>query len=133
MKRILVLTFIISLSVCVQSAFAKPINEADTDFTKTLEYALIISLREPIDEAITTIYKNDKGAPEDLEWSADEAEILKIKQISEVGEAYEITLKVFPYYGDKQIYGEDLLVIQAGGELVEFHHLDTYHVKDEHK
>ncbi|MFS0749374.1 DUF3888 domain-containing protein [Oceanobacillus sp. 1P07AA] len=133
MKRVFVLTLIISLCSFVQPAFAKPINEADTDFTKTLEYALVISLREPIDEAITTIYKDDKDAPEDLVWSADEVEILKIKQIGEVGEAYEITLKVFPYYGDKQIYGEDLLIVQAGGELVEFHHLDTYHVKDEQK
>ncbi|GLO64524.1 MULTISPECIES: DUF3888 domain-containing protein [Oceanobacillus] len=133
MKRILVLTCILSLCISVPSAFAKPINEADTDFTKTLEYALIISLIEPIDEAITTIYKDDKNAPEDLEWSVDEAEILKIKQLGEVGEAYEITLKVFPYYGNKQIYGEDLLVVQAGGELIEFHHLDTYHVKDERK
>ncbi|CAH2717430.1 hypothetical protein BACCIP111895_04622 [Neobacillus rhizosphaerae] len=62
--------------------YAKTINEADTELCETVKAALISSNREPVDKAISEIYKNDKNAPKDLTWASWETEILKIKQVS---------------------------------------------------
>jgi hypothetical protein len=77
---------------------AKTINKADTELCKTLKYALIGSLRKPVDKAIVEIYKDDKNVPEGLTWAAYDTEILKIKQLYGVGGLYELTLKIYPYY-----------------------------------
>lgn len=105
---------------------AKTINEADTELCETLKYALIGSLREPVDKAINEIYKDDKNAPEGLTWASYETEILKIKQLYGVGGLYEITLKIYPYYRAHMSYGEDEVVINTMGELISFKHLKTY-------
>ncbi|MEH7010658.1 DUF3888 domain-containing protein [Neobacillus niacini] len=76
---------------------------------------------------ITKIYKNDKNAPEEgLSLASWETEILKIKQVYGIGGLYEITLKVFPYYGAHNGYGEDEVVINTNGELINYKHLKTY-------
>lgn len=108
------------------SAYSQTINEADTELCDTLKYALINSLREPIDRAITEIYKDDEDAPEGLMWTSYDTEILKIKQLYGVGGAYEITLKVNPFYRAHITYGEDRIVVSADGELIEYEHLKTY-------
>ncbi len=107
--------------------YAKTINEADTELCETVKAALISSNREPVDKAISEIYKNDKKAPKDLTWASWETEILKIKQVYGIGGLYEITLKVYPYYGAHNGYGEDEVVINTEGELISFKHLKTYH------
>nr|WP_275887821.1 DUF3888 domain-containing protein [Bacillus sp. P14.5] len=61
------------------------INEADTKLCDTFKYALISSLREPVDEAVAEIYKDDKEAPENLVWASYDAEILKVNQLYGVG------------------------------------------------
>ncbi|WP_106497299.1 DUF3888 domain-containing protein [Lentibacillus sp. Marseille-P4043] len=124
--------FIISLVLTViligyhVPAYSQTINETDTELCDTLQYALINSLREPIDKAITEIYKNDKHAPEGLTWASYDTKILKIKQIYGVGGAYEITLKVNPYYRAHITYGEDVIVVRADGTLIDYEHLKTY-------
>lgn len=105
---------------------AKTINEADTELCETLKYALIGSLREPVDKAIVEIYKDDKSVPEGLTWAAYDTEILKIKQLYGVGGLYELTLKIYPYYRAHMSYGEDEVVINTMGELISFKHLKTY-------
>lgn len=105
---------------------AETINEADTELCETVKMALISSNRKPVDKAIAKIYKNDKGAPKDLAWASWEAEILKIKQLYGVGGLYEITLKVYPYYGAHNGYGEDEVVINTDGDLIRIKHLKTY-------
>ena len=105
---------------------AKTINEADTELCETLKYALIGSLREPVDKAIVEIQKDDKKAPEGLTWAAYDTEILKIKQLYGIGGLYEITLKVQPYYRAHISYGEDEVVINTNGELISYKHLKTY-------
>lgn len=105
---------------------AKTINEADTKLCETLKYALINSLRKPIDKAIVKIYKDDKNAPEDLTWASYDTEILKIKQLYGIGGIYEITVKIYPYYRAHMSYGEDIVVIDTEGELISYKHLKTY-------
>lgn len=105
---------------------AKTINEADTELCETLKYALIGSLREPVDKAIVEIYKDDKNVPEGLTWAAYDTEILKINQLYGVGGLYELTLKIYPYYRAHMSYGEDEVVINTMGELISFKHLKTY-------
>ena len=105
---------------------AETINEADTELCETVKMALISSNRKPVDKAIEKIYKNDIGAPKDLTWASWEAEILKIKQLYGIGGLYEITLKVYPYYGAHNGYGEDEVVINTNGDLMGFKHLKTY-------
>lgn len=106
--------------------FSETINEADTELCDTFKYALINSLREPIDKAIDEIYRDDEDAPEGLTWASYNTEILKIKQLYGVGGAYEITLKVKPYYRAHITYGEDLIVVSADGELIDYKHIKTY-------
>lgn len=108
------------------SAYSKTINDSDTPLRKTLGYALINTLREPIDEAIAEIYKDDKNAPEGLTWATYDTEILKVKQLNGIGGAYEITLKVRPYYRAHNTYGEDIVIVNTNRELVDFEHLRTY-------
>lgn len=105
---------------------AKTINEADTNLSETLKYALISSLREPVDKAIVEIYKEDKNAPEGLTWASYDTEILKIKQLYGIGGLYELTLKVHPYYRAHISYGEDEVVINTMGKLISYKHLKTY-------
>ncbi|OIU71525.1 DUF3888 domain-containing protein [Rossellomorea aquimaris] len=102
------------------------INEADTKLCETYKYALISSLREPVDQAVAEIYKDDKEAPSNLIWATYDAEILKIKQLYGVGGLYEITLKVYPYYDAHMSYGVDEVVINSNGELISYKHLKTY-------
>ena len=104
----------------------KTINEADTELCETVKMALISSNREPVDKAISQIYKNDKNAPEGLSWASWDTNILKIKQVYGIGGLYEITLKVHSYYGAHNGYGEDEVVINTNGELISFKHLKTY-------
>lgn len=108
------------------NAKTETILEADTGLCETLGYALINSLRKPIGEAIAEIYKDDKDAPEGLSWASSQTEILKVKQLYGVGGAYEITLKVKPYYRAHITYGEDIIVVSADGELIKYEHLMTY-------
>jgi hypothetical protein len=105
---------------------AKTINKADTDLCETLKYALIGSVREPVDKAISEIYKGDKHAPENLTWATYDTEILKIKQVYGVGGLYELTLKVFPYYEAHNSYGVDEIVINTEGELLGYKHVKTF-------
>jgi hypothetical protein len=105
---------------------AETINEADTELCETVKMALISSNRKPVDKAIAIIYKNDKGAPKDLTWASWDTEILKIKQVYGIGGLYEITLKVYPYYGAHNGYGEDEVVINTNGDLIRSKHLKTY-------
>ncbi|MCT2536521.1 DUF3888 domain-containing protein [Aquibacillus koreensis] len=124
------LTAILTLTMILVSydtpAFSQTINEADTELCETLKYALINSLREPIDKAIFEIYKDDEDAPEGLRWDSYDTEILKIKQLYGVGGAYELTLKVKPFYRAHITYGEDIIVVSADGELIDYEHLKTY-------
>ncbi|UOQ50388.1 DUF3888 domain-containing protein [Gracilibacillus caseinilyticus] len=127
MKKLTIfLTLIISLVSYDTPAFSQTVNEADTELCETIKYALINSLREPIDKAISEIYKDDEGAPESLMWASYDTEILKIKQLYGVGGAYEITLKVKPYYRAHITYGEDIIVVSADGKLIDYEHLKTY-------
>lgn len=127
MKRI---TVSIVLSIFLISSnspvFSQTINEADTKLCETLKYALINSLRDPIDKAISEIYQDDENVPEGLTWASYATEILKIKQSNGVGGAYEIMLKVYPYYRAHINYGEDIIVVSADGKLIDYQHLKTY-------
>lgn len=118
------------LALCLVSnntpVFSQTINEADTELCDTLKYALINSLREPIDNAITEIYKFDKDAPEGLTWASYQTEIIKIKQSNGIGGLYEITLKVSPYYRAHITYGEDIVIVSDDGKLLDYKHLKTY-------
>jgi Protein of unknown function (DUF3888) len=109
-----------------QPADAHTLSKADTELCDTLKYALISSHREPIDQAIEKIYKDDKHAPEGLTWAVYQTEILKIKQIFGAGGDYEITLMVKPYYRAHITYGEDVITIRTDGKLVRYKHVRTY-------
>ncbi|MEJ9314529.1 DUF3888 domain-containing protein [Priestia megaterium] len=128
MKRITV-TLTIGMIVLIISATtvsAKTINEADTTLCETLNYALMSSLREPVDKAIVEIYKNDINAPQGLRWDTTGAKILKIKQLYGVGGLYEITLRIMPFYRAHITYGIDEVVVNSSGELIRYKHLKTY-------
>ncbi|WP_078554399.1 DUF3888 domain-containing protein [Bacillus alkalicellulosilyticus] len=127
MKKQLVLLLVVTIMVIVNTtAYAQTINEADTELCGTFKYALISSLREPIDKAIVQIYKDDKDAPEGLTWASYDTEILKIEQVYGVGGLYELTLKVYPYYDAHNSYGVDEVIINTEGELLGFKHLKTF-------
>ncbi|MYL54928.1 DUF3888 domain-containing protein [Pontibacillus yanchengensis] len=121
-----IIIVVMFLTVANSPVNAKPINEADTGLYYTLYYALMSSLREPVDKAIVEIYKDDKNAPRDLRWDATGAEILKIKQVYGIGGLYEITLKIMPFYRAHITYGIDEVVINTNGELISYKHLKTY-------
>jgi len=128
MKRITV-TLTIGIMVLIISTAnvnAKTINEADTTLCDTLNYALMSSLREPVDKAIVEIYKNDINAPQGLRWDTTGANILKIKQLYGVGGLYEITLRIKPFYRAHITYGVDEVVVNSNGELIRYKHLKTY-------
>ncbi len=127
LKKQLVLLLVVTIMVIVNTtAYAQTINEADTELCGTFKYALISSLREPIDKAIVQIYKDDKDAPEGLTWASYDTEILKIEQVYGVGGLYELTLKVYPYYDAHNSYGVDEVIINTEGELLGFKHLKTF-------
>lgn len=127
MKKLSVLLLLgLLLVISNTTVNARTINEADTELCETLKYALIGSLREPVDKAIVEIYKDDPNAPEGLIWATYDTEILKIKQLYGVGGLYEITLKVHPYYRAHMSYGIDEVVINTKGELISYKHLKTY-------
>ncbi|MCQ6282928.1 DUF3888 domain-containing protein [Bacillus sp. EB600] len=126
MKKI-ALMLLVGILLANTTVYSKTINEADTEICDTVKMALISSNREPVDKAITEVYKNDKNAPEEgLSWASWETEILKIKQVYGIGGLYEITLKVYPYYGAHNGYGEYEAVINTSGELIGYKHLKTY-------
>ena len=87
MYRLFFLVMIISFFLLQLIKFMQkePILEAESGLCDTYQYALINSLREPIDKAIIEIYKNDPNAPEGLTWATYDTEILKIKQVYGVG------------------------------------------------
>ncbi|WP_330501680.1 DUF3888 domain-containing protein [Peribacillus frigoritolerans] len=120
---LLIAIFLISSN---KPVYSKTINEADTELCETLKYALINSLRQPVDKAIAEIYKNDKDAPSNLTWASYDTEIIKIKQMYGVGGGYEITLKVHPYYDAHNSYGIDEVVVDTRGELINYKHIKTY-------
>ena len=127
MYRLFFLVMIISFfSFTNNQVHAEPMLEAETGFCETYRYALINSLKEPVDKAIIEIYKNGLNAPEGLTWVTYDTEILKIKQVYGVGGLYEITLKVYPYYRSHMGYGEDEVVINTVGKLIKYKHLKTY-------
>ena len=127
MYRLFFLVMIITFfSFTNNQVHAEPILEAETGLCETYRYALINSLREPVDKAIVEIYKDDPNAPEGLTWATYDTEILKIKQVYGVGGLYEITLKVYPYYRSHMGYGEDEVVINTVGKLIKYKHLKTY-------
>ncbi|RDW18193.1 hypothetical protein CWR48_11440 [Oceanobacillus arenosus] len=106
--------------------YAKTINEADTELTETLKYALISSLRKPVNKAVSEIYRGDKNAPDGLTWAAYDTDIMEIKQVFGVGGLYKIKLKVHPYYGAHNMDGEDEVVVNTDGKLLSYRHLKTY-------
>jgi hypothetical protein len=129
MKKIAVIILIIEMYLVFSNTRvnAKTINEADTELCETLKMALISSSRKPVYEAIAEIYKDDqKAQAHSLSWAGFQTELLKIKQVYGIGGLYEITLKVYPYYGAHNPYGEDEVVINTRGELISYKHLKTY-------
>ncbi|MFD2045460.1 DUF3888 domain-containing protein [Ornithinibacillus salinisoli] len=126
MKKI---TIILAITIYLFNfipVYAEPINDAETELNDTLVFALISSLRKPVDTAISEIYKDDEDAPSHLNWDAYDTELLHIKQVYGVGGLYEITLKVFPYYGPHNSYGIDEIVVNTSGEVVSYKHIKTY-------
>lgn len=129
MNRLFFLVMIISFfSFTINQVHAEkePILEAEIGLCETYRYALINSLREPVDKAIAEIYKVDKDAPEGLTWASYDTDILKIKQLYGIGGLYEITLKIYPYYDAHMSYGIDEVVVNTSGELKSYKHLKTY-------
>jgi Protein of unknown function (DUF3888) len=126
-KSVIALLITIMTVVPYTTVYAKTINEADTQLSDTFKYALISSLRKPVDQAVIEIYKDDKDAPEGLTWASYDTEILMIKQWYGIGGLYEITLRIYPYYRAHMSYGIDEVVINTNGELVSFKHLKTFH------
>ncbi|WP_078554311.1 DUF3888 domain-containing protein [Bacillus alkalicellulosilyticus] len=122
-KQLALLLFVMTMVIANTTAYAQTINEADTELCDTFKYALISSLREPVDKAIVQIYKDDKDAPEGLTWASYDTKILKIEQVYGVGGLYELTLKVYPYYDAHNNYGVDEVIINTEGELLGFKHL----------
>lgn len=102
------------------------LNEAETALCDTFRFALISSLRMPVDKAISEIYKKDKNVPEKLSWAAFDTEILKIRQLYGVGGIYEITLKVYPFYQAHNRYGIDEIIVNTDGGLLGYTHILTY-------
>jgi Protein of unknown function (DUF3888) len=100
------------------------INEADTELCE--RFAFIMSLSNPIDTAVKDLYKD---YPEVVSWAAYDTKILKIKQLYGVGGAYEVKLKIFPYYGAHNGIGEDEIVVRVtsgNNILLSSKHLKTY-------
>lgn len=127
MKKFAVTLMVVILLVTISTIVkAKTINEAETELSVTLKYALINSLREPVDKAIVEIYKDDQNASKGLTWASFETEIVRIKQVYGVGGLYEITLKVYPYYRAHISYGIDEVVVNTNGELISYRHLKTF-------
>ncbi|WP_255290164.1 DUF3888 domain-containing protein [Bacillus cereus] len=122
MKKILIvlsiLMFIISYSTFSFQANAK---EPDNDMVK---YALIRSLSPSIDKALTEIYKNaTEGIPS---WAGWDTKIMNIKQLYGIGGAYDVKVRVSPYYEPHIGYGIDEITVRvddSGQQLIEYKHI----------
>ncbi|MBM0066393.1 DUF3888 domain-containing protein [Alkalicoccobacillus gibsonii] len=102
------------------------LNEADTNLSDSLRYALICSIRTPVDQAVIELYKDDIHVPGTLQWAAYDTKILKIKQVYGVGGLYEVTLRIYPYYNAHNSYGIDEVVVNTNQELIRYRHVHTY-------
>ncbi|WP_411953578.1 DUF3888 domain-containing protein [Alkalibacillus sp. S2W] len=125
-KLIVILIIMMFLAGYEPPLLSQTKNEADTEICETFKYALINSLREPIDKAIHEIYKDDENAPKNLMWAPYNTEILKIRQLHGVGGSYEIKMEISPYYRAHITYGEDIVVVSTDGTLISYEHLKTY-------
>ncbi|MFJ5717300.1 DUF3888 domain-containing protein [Neobacillus sp. NPDC093127] len=122
MKKILGLIYVSMLTLCLFS-FPVQATEKETD-NEMIKYALIRSLDPSIDKALAEIYKDTpRGIPQ---WAGWETEITNIKQLYGVGVAYEVTVKVFPYYGPHIGNGIDEITIRiasGGQEVIDYKHI----------
>ncbi|HDX9500068.1 TPA: DUF3888 domain-containing protein [Bacillus thuringiensis] len=122
MKKIIIalsfLMFIVSYSTFSFQANAK---EPDNDMVR---YALIRSLSPSIDKALTEVYKDaTEGIPS---WAGWDTEIVNIKQLYGIGGAYDVKVRVHPYYGPHIGYGIDEITVRvdaSGQQLVEYKHI----------
>lgn len=131
MKKYFLVVLIVMFISFQTTVYSQTINNADTELCDTLKYAFINNLKEPIDEAIKEIYKDDAFAiNERLSWAPFQTDILEIKQLNGVGGEYEVTLKIYPYYRAHNTYGEDIVVVNTGGELISYEHVRTYPKKN---
>ncbi|WP_429313659.1 DUF3888 domain-containing protein [Paenibacillus mucilaginosus] len=91
-----------------------------------IKFALIRSLDPSIEKALSEIYtSHPKGPPS---WAGWDTEILDIEQIYGVGGAYNVTVRVHPYYGPHIGDGIDDITINvsSGKQQVLYYK----HIKD---
>ena len=116
------ISFFIVLLIITSTVVAQA-NNIKVNHEK-MNYALIMSVSPSIKQALSEIYKDSsKGVPQ---WGGWDTEILEIEELFGVGGSYDVTVKVFPYYGASIGQGEDKIKIRVeknGQKVISFKHL----------
>jgi hypothetical protein len=118
----------ILVSICLSVfilIFSLPVQAIEKETTnEMIKFALIRSLESSIDKALAEIYKDaPKGVPQ---WAGWDTEIINIKQLYGIGGAYEVTVRVHPYYGPHIGNGIDeisISIASEGQEVTDFKHI----------
>ena len=123
MDKKLVSFFIVLL--IITSTVVAQANNIKVNHEK-MNYALIISVAPSINKALTETYKNSsKGVPQ---WGGSATEILEIVELINVRGSYDVTVKVYPYYGISIKKGEEEIKIrvESSGQKV----ISNKHIQD---
>jgi hypothetical protein len=118
----------ILVSICLSVfilIFSLPVQAIEKETTnEMIKFALIRSLEPSIDKALAEIYKDaPKGVPQ---WAGWDTEIINIKQLYGIGGAYEVTVRVHPYYGPHIGNGIDeisISIASEGQDVTDFKHI----------
>ena len=116
------ISFFIVLLIVTSTVVAQA-NNIKVNHEK-LNYALIISVSPSITKALTETYKDSsEGVPQ---WGGSDTEILEIDELLGVKGSYDVTVKVYPYYGISNKKGEEEIKIRvesSGQKVISNKHL----------
>ena len=116
------ISFFIVLLIVTSTVVAQA-NNIKVNHEK-LNYALILSVSPSINKALTETYKNSsEGVPQ---WGGSDTEILEIDELLGVKGSYDVTVKVYPYYGISNKKGEEEIKIRvesSGQKVISNKHL----------
>lgn len=116
------ISFFIVLLIVTSTVVAQA-NNIKVNHEK-LNYALIISVSPSINKALTDTYKDSsEGVPQ---WAGSDTEVLEIEELFGVGGSYDVTVKVYPYYGVSITKGEEEIKIRvesSGQKVISNKHL----------
>lgn len=123
MKKTLMTLLIPSILLAIS-----PLSTSAEDISyNKVKFALIRSLSPSIEITLEEIYKNTKEGV--LSWAGWDTELLEVRQLYGVGGAYDVKVRIHPFYGPHigNGYSDEITVrLRSDGQSVLSHN----HLKD---